>query len=48
LTILTQDSTQVSTELETPVFDPETGEKTSDGIRFDPETGEDIIETLNP
>jgi tetratricopeptide (TPR) repeat protein len=48
LTILSQDSTQISTELETPVFDPETGEETSDGMRFDPETGEDIIETLNP
>ena len=48
LTILTQDTTQISTELDTPVFDPETGEKTSGGMRFDPETGEDIIETLNP
>ena len=28
-----------------PVFDPETGEKISGGIRFDPETGEAIIET---
>ena len=27
------------------VFDPETGEKISGGIRFDPETGEAIIET---
>jgi len=29
-----------------PVFDPETGEKISGGMRFDPETGEAIIETL--
>ena len=28
-----------------PVFDPETGEKISSGLRFDPETGEAIIET---
>jgi len=28
-----------------PVFDPETGEKISSGMRFDPETGEAIIET---
>jgi len=28
-----------------PVFDPETGEKISGGIRFNPETGEAIIET---
>ena len=28
-----------------PVFDPETGEKISGGMRFDPETGETIIET---
>ena len=28
-----------------PVFDPETGEKLSGGMRFDPETGEAIIET---
>jgi len=28
-----------------PIFDPETGEKTSGGMRFDPETGEAIIET---
>jgi hypothetical protein len=28
-----------------PVFDPETGEKISGGMRFDPETGEAIIET---
>jgi hypothetical protein len=27
-----------------PVFDPETGEKISGGMRFDPETGETIIE----
>ncbi len=27
-----------------PVFDPETGEKISGGMRFDPETGEAIIE----
>jgi hypothetical protein len=27
-----------------PVFDPETGEKISSGMRFDPETGEAIIE----
>ena len=32
-----------------PVFDPETGEKISGGMRFDPETGEAIIETqFNP
>ena len=32
-----------------PVFDPETGEKLSSGMRFDPETGEAIIETqFNP
>jgi len=32
-----------------PVFDPETGEKISSGMRFDPETGEAIIETqFNP
>jgi len=32
-----------------PVFDPETGEKISGGVRFDPETGEAIIETqFNP
>jgi hypothetical protein len=28
-----------------PIFDPETGEKISGGMRFDPETGEAIIET---
>jgi hypothetical protein len=27
-----------------PLFDPETGEKTSSGMRFDPETGEAIVE----
>ena len=32
-----------------PIFDPETGEKISGGMRFDPETGEAIIETqFNP
>ena len=32
-----------------PVYDPETGEKISVGMRFDPETGEAIIETqFNP
>jgi hypothetical protein len=32
-----------------PVFDPETGEKISGGMRFDPETGEPIIEMqFNP
>jgi hypothetical protein len=32
-----------------PIFDPETGEKLSSGMRFDPETGEAIIETqFNP
>ncbi|HIE42104.1 MAG TPA: hypothetical protein EYP95_02495 [Nitrospinaceae bacterium] len=32
-----------------PVFDPETGEKISGGMRFDPETGEAIIEMqFNP
>jgi hypothetical protein len=32
-----------------PVFDPETGEKISGGMRFDPETGEAIIEKqFNP
>ena len=32
-----------------PVFDPETGEKLSGGMRFDPETGEAIIEMqFNP
>ena len=38
--------TQTQTQ---PVFDPETGEKISGGMRFDPETGEAIIETqFNP
>jgi hypothetical protein len=32
-----------------PIFDPETGEKLSGGMRFDPETGEAIIEMqFNP
>jgi hypothetical protein len=32
-----------------PIFDPETGEKISGGMRFDPETGEAIIEMqFNP
>jgi len=32
-----------------PIFDPETGERISGGMRFDPETGEAIIEKLfNP
>ena len=32
-----------------PIFDPETGEKISGGMRFDPETGETIIEMqFNP
>ena len=32
-----------------PVFDPETGEKISGGMRFDPETGEAIVEMqFNP
>ena len=29
-----------------PVFDPETGEKISGGMRFDPETGDAIIENI--
>jgi len=47
-TILSQDTTQVSTGLDTLVFDPETGKEISGGMRFNPETDEDIIETLNP
>ena len=38
-------SPSYNTKQTQPIFDPETGEKISGGMRFDPETGEAIIET---
>jgi len=42
-------SPSYNTKQTQPIFDPETGEKISGGMRFDPETGEAIIEMqFNP